>query len=84
MLSGFEMDLYNPSEYSFMYWHLSTILDNQVGTVQDLIWIAEQNGEHAAMSTAYLLSQVMWYETLQAMCEARFQVRKNFRYDDLH
>lgn len=75
IFSGFELELYNPSEYQSMYWHLSTVLQNQLATIQDLIWIAERNGEHGESSAKYLRSQNAWYEALQTMCEVRFQVR---------
>ncbi|KAG9035394.1 hypothetical protein FRB95_011414 [Tulasnella sp. JGI-2019a] len=79
IFSGFELELYNPSEYQLMYWHLSAILQNQVGTIQALIWIAEQNGEHNETHTRYLRSQSAWYGGLQAMCEVRFQMLVQFR-----
>ncbi|KAG8853375.1 hypothetical protein FRB96_008165 [Tulasnella sp. 330] len=79
IFSGFELELYNPSEYQLMYWHLSVILQNQVSTIQDLIWIAEQNGEQDEMSTRYLRSQNTWYAALRTMCEVRFQMLVHLR-----
>lgn len=73
--SGFDLDLYNPSEYPFLYWHLTVILSEQTETLHRLLEMSGSTpNNHIHASDIYLIVQLEYFEALQSMCAASFYV----------
>ncbi|KAG8905863.1 hypothetical protein FRB99_008074 [Tulasnella sp. 403] len=86
ILSGFELDLYTPSEFPFIYWYTTGICGSLITTLEELKKLEHSNDYRFAPPVsspdnpgttqqdrmAWIDSQVMWYEALRGMCMARF------------
>ncbi len=76
VLSGFETDLYQPSEYPFMYYYLVRKLSHQIEISKSIIKSGQEIGDPDDQ-TPYnrLRDHIRWCHALFPVCTARFVVR---------
>ncbi|KAG8995685.1 hypothetical protein FRB90_000121 [Tulasnella sp. 427] len=71
VMAGFELELYEKSEWPFLYWYVAVILGEQVGTLNDLLQTLDPDHE-GTEATRRLQSTLKWCEGLQRICWGRF------------
>lgn len=65
-LAGWELELYSPSEWPFLYWYAVGLLENQLSTVEELQLGSEAN--------IWLGNYADWCQALKDICSARLLV----------
>ncbi|KAG8968024.1 hypothetical protein FRC03_008889 [Tulasnella sp. 419] len=73
MFSGFELDLYTPSEFAFTYWYLSSILGTQVKAISALLSLCGSS-EMEETSMAYLESRQSLVTALRLLSLTRLSM----------
>ncbi|KAG8903192.1 hypothetical protein FRC01_009293, partial [Tulasnella sp. 417] len=71
VMAGFELELYEKSEWPFLYWYVAVILGEQVGTLNDLLQTLDQDSE-GQEAASRLENTLKWCEGLQRLCWGRF------------
>ncbi|KAG8894051.1 hypothetical protein FRC00_009630, partial [Tulasnella sp. 408] len=71
VMAGFELELYETSEWPFLYWYVAVILGEQVGTLNDLLQTLDQDSE-SQEAASRLENTLKWCEGLQRLCWGRF------------